>query len=897
MDKVSVIVTCYNHEKYIKECLESIFNQTYNNIELIVINDGSKDNSEQVIVETLAQSPFKETTHFYQDNMGACLTRNRGLDLVSGEYILIVDSDNYLEKNHIQTSLEALKNSQTDIAYCSLRNAATGEVLNEVPEFSLDRLITVNFIDTCSLFRKSAMKDHRFDPELNRLFMQDYDFFLGLVHDGAKAIKVKGLYLNYRVIESSVGNRAEKKDERVKWVEVHAYINRKYPEYANNASSFLGTWFLELNRDFEVVKDSEEEKEAKIKKLEKNLEELDEIKGNLNQAKADYRRLDQLYLSIVHSKSWKIGRILTHPYRKFLSFKNRYIKKDRPIELQVDDYQNWINTIEPKSFQEEKLGSVQPLISILVPVYNVEKKWLDKCVQSVMNQTYSNWELCLSDDCSTSKETAQALVAVAQLDERIHVVYRKENGNISAATNSALEIAKGEYVALMDNDDELSPLALIEVVRALNNNSELDLIYSDEDKINQDGKRFAPHFKPEWSPDLILNQNYISHLGVYRTKIAKEIGGFRLGYEGAQDHDFLLRFTEKILSENIHHIAKVLYHWRAIEGSTALGADEKSYAYDRGVRAVQDALNRRGLKGIVRNGHYPGLYDVTYDLIKSPLVSIVIPTKNGYSDLKECVDSIISKSTYKNFEIIVADNGSDDPKLQTLFAQYEIELPNRFKRVFLDIPFNYSRINNLAVKESNGDFLLFLNNDTSVITPNWIEEMLGFAQFKRVGCVGAKLWYPDNTVQHGGVILGVGGVAGHAFLNSTKTDPGYFSRLYTDYNYTAVTAACLMVSRQDFEAVSGFDESLAVAFNDVDFCIRVFQLGRNNVWAHQAELYHYESKSRGYEDTPEKVKRFNKEIEIMNVRYGDLLNHDPAYNVNFELYAAPYSTFERQKCR
>lgn len=916
MKSISVIVTCYNHEKYIAQCLESIFRQTYRNIELFVINDGSTDRSDEKIKEILPNSPFEINEYIFQENQGACIARNKGLDWATGEFVLIVDSDNYLDDDHIERCVDKLEEEQADIAYCSMKDADTKAVINEVPEFSLGRLITANYIDTCSLIRATVLKDHRFDIKLNRLFMQDYDFFLGLIHSGAKAVKVDGLYQNYRVLAGSIGNRGDDRDSRRRWIEVYSYINQKYPEYTGNATNLLGSWFLELNNDFELEEKTNSLLTNDLQKLTDQQEDLTKklaiseealynaklyaIEKEITDADK-YKNLDELYLSIVHSKSWKVGRMLTWPYRKILSLKNS-LKKQKTNQLLPQSpnptYQAWIDGREfaEKVYAERNHQSFtyRPLISILIPVYNVEKKWLIQCVNSIKGQWYDNWELCLADDASTSKETIETLHELARNDARIKVVYRKHNGHISEATNSALELATGEFVALVDNDDELSPNALFEVVKVLNECPQLDLIYSDEDKINQYGYRFDPHFKPDWSPDLILNQNYISHLGIYRTELARKIEGFRVGFEGAQDHDFLLRFIEQTNANRIFHIPKVLYHWRAIEGSTALQADEKSYAYDQGVKAVQEALDRRKIKALVKNGKYPGLYDVDYDLIEEALVSIIIPTKNGYEDLKQCIDSIIEKSTYSNYEIIVADNGSDDPKIFDLFSSYTQKLGNRFKHVVIDIPFNYSKINNLAVKESQGKYLLFLNNDTSVISPDWIENMLGFAQFDRIGCVGAKLWYMDDTIQHGGVVLGIGGIAGHSFLNATKDDPGYFSKLYTDYNYTAVTAACLMVSRADFEAVGGFDETLEVAFNDVDFCIRIYQLGRKNVWCHKAELYHYESKSRGYEDTPEKLARFCKEIDCMNERYGTFLRQDPAYNCNFALNATPFSVIGRE---
>ncbi len=488
-------------------------------------------------------------------------------------------------------------------------------------------------------------------------------------------------------------------------------------------------------------------------------------------------------------------------------------------------------------------------------------------------------------------------------------------------------MAEGEFIALLDNDDELPPFALYEVAKVLNVHPELDLIYSDEDKIDADGNRFDPHFKADWSPDTLMGNNYISHLGVYRTRIVKELGGFRKGYEGSQDYDLVLRVTEQIPADHIYHIDRVLYHWRTIPGSTASNGEAKSYIYDSGVKALTDALFRRNIKGSVRPGRISGFYEITYDVLQEDLeaksyiydsgvkaltdalfrrnikgsvrpgrisgfyeitydvlqedlVSVIIPTKNGYEDLKTCVDSIIEKTSYSNYEIIIADNGSTDPKMQELFAEYKHQLKDRFIVELIDIPFNYSRINNLAAEKANGKYFLFLNNDTEVIEPDWMTAMVSYAQFDRIGCVGAKLFYPDDTTQHAGVLLGIGGVAGHALNNYDRTHCGYFGRLVIDVNYLAVTAACMMVKAADFNAVNGFDETLEVAFNDVDLCLKVYELGRYNVYAHQAELYHFESKSRGYEDTPEKQRRFAGEIKKMQDKWPSYIAHDPFYNDN-----------------
>ncbi|HGC5951972.1 TPA: glycosyltransferase family 2 protein [Enterococcus faecalis] len=547
-------------------------------------------------------------------------------------------------------------------------------------------------------------------------------------------------------------------------------------------------------------------------------------------------------------------------------------------------YPNWLARNEVLDIeamtQEIATFHYQPKISIAMPVYNVEEKWLRLCIDSILNQVYTNWELCMADDASTDPNVKKILTEYQQLDERIRVVFREQNGHISEATNSALAIATGEFVALLDNDDELAINAFYEVVKVLNENPELDLIYSDEDKIDMDGNRSDPAFKPDWSPDLLLGTNYISHLGVYRRSILEEIGGFRKGYEGSQDYDLVLRFTEKTTKERIKHIPKVLYYWRMLPTSTAVDQGSKGYAFEAGLRAVQDALVRRGINGHATHGAANGLYDVYYDIKSDKLVSIIIPTKNGYKDVQRCVSSIIEKTTYQNYEIIMADNGSTDPKMHELYAEFEQQLPGRFFVESIDIPFNFSTINNRAVKKAHGEYLLFLNNDTEVITENWLTLMVSFAQQERIGCVGAKLLYPNNTVQHAGVILGLGGVAGHGHYGYPHGDLGYFGRLAINVNYSAVTAACLLMKKSDFDAVGGFEEAFTVAFNDVDLCLKVQALGRDNVWLHEAELYHFESQTRGYDDKGKKKKRFEQEKVMMEEKWGPLIENDPFYNPN-----------------
>lgn len=546
-------------------------------------------------------------------------------------------------------------------------------------------------------------------------------------------------------------------------------------------------------------------------------------------------------------------------------------------------YEQWQNIHEfynPSLVQKEiKAFPSQPKISIVMPVYNVDEIWLKKCINSILKQYYGNWELCIADDCSTKKHIRPLLESYRKKDPRIKVVYRTENGHISRATNSALELVTGEFVALMDNDDELPPWALYEVVKCINQHPDADLIYSDEDKLDTNGERTDPHFKPDWSPESFLSSNYISHLGVYRKTILDQIGGFRPGYEGAQDYDLALRFTEQ--TDHIYHIPRILYHWRIIEGSTSMGASQKNYAYLAGKKALEDAVKRRGYRAMVEEVEDVPYYNVNFQPNRDSLISIIIPTRDKADVLRRCLESIYEKTTWKNYEIIVVDNNSEEKATFRLFEEYQKK--ENFKVLRMEIPFNYSKLNNAAVKEAKGDLILLLNNDVEVITEDWLERMAGEAQRKEIGAVGAKLYYPNDTVQHAGVVLGVGGVANHAFATAVKADAGYHARLRIRFNYSAVTAACLMVRREVYDQVGGLEEELQVAFNDVDFCLKILKAGYRNLMVPDAELYHYESLSRGPEDNPEKMARFLREIKYMEDHWNDLLKNDPCYSPNFSL--------------
>lgn len=579
--------------------------------------------------------------------------------------------------------------------------------------------------------------------------------------------------------------------------------------------------------------------------------------------------------------AWKEYKFLIPP-KLWKKYFKEFIKKIKYSESSFlnpfvkSEYNTWIRNNEKE--EEYQSFKYNPLISVVIPVYNIGRKYLSECIDSILNQVYDNFEICLADDCSTNKETIETLKEYEKKDKRIKVVYRKKNGHISAASNSALEIAKGEYIAMMDNDDVIPKNALYEMVKVLNEDKTIDFIYTDEDKLDLDGQRCDPNFKPDYSPDTLLSSNYFCHFTLLRTKILKEIDGWKVGYEGAQDYDLFLRFVEK--TDKIYHIPKILYHWRKVEGSTSMAIDNKGYAIERGKKAVEDALKRRKIDANVLVHDKVPYYIIDYKLKTKPLISILIPTRDYADILEQCLKSLYDKTTYKKYEVIVLNNNSQKEETFELFDKYK-KLYKNFRVIDVNTEFNYSNINNIGVKNSNGEYIVLLNNDTEIISPNWLDVMVGYASQDHVGTVGAKLLYPDNTVQHAGVLAGVGGVASHALIGCSREDVGIYGRLSVPYNYSANTAACLMVKKDKYNEVNGLEETLKVAYNDVDFNFKLLDKGYYNVCTPQIELYHYESKSRGLDTTSEKYQRFIEESGYMFKKWDKYIKNDPYYNPNY----------------
>lgn len=560
-----------------------------------------------------------------------------------------------------------------------------------------------------------------------------------------------------------------------------------------------------------------------------------------------------------------------------------YVKEE--IYTESERYAHWWKknqaTAKELKAQADCRFAYEPKISIVIPLFNTPEKYLRELIHSIQAQSYSKWELCLADG-STSPKTGEFIRKYFHSEPRI--LYRKVDKNLGIAgnTNFAIEMATGEYLMFCDHDDLVAPNALYEMVQAINEDIRTDIVYTDEDLISSDGSvHSSPRFKPDFNFDFLRSINYICHIFLVRKALIQEVGMLRPEYDGAQDYDFILRCCEK--TQHIAHVPKILYHWRAHDNSTAGNPESKQYAVDAGKRALEDHYRRMGYEAVVE---YTGIFIVFRTIMKvqgNPKVSVIILNKDHREDLEKCVVSIQEKTDYTNYEIIVVENNSELPETFQYYQQLQRRYSN-VKVVTWDGPFNYSAINNYGVKHATGDYYLMLNNDIEVISPTWMSEMLGYCQRRDVGIVGAKLYYADNTVQHAGVVVGVGGFAGHILTRHRRGENGYFGRLVTIQDTSAVTAACLMIKRSTFEQIGGFDEEFVVALNDIDLCLKVRDQGELVVFNPYAELYHYESKSRGFEDTPEKKARFKKEIKRFRTKWSDVLEKgDPYYNPNLTL--------------
>ena len=558
-----------------------------------------------------------------------------------------------------------------------------------------------------------------------------------------------------------------------------------------------------------------------------------------------------------------------------------HIKENR--KSNQEQYKIWMekNNPSPDDLVNQKNCKFEctPKISVVVPMYNTPEMFFKELIDSLKNQTYSNWELCLADGSEAKNEELEKYY---KDEKRIKYKFLNSNKGISENTNEAINLATGDFIGFLDHDDLLSQDSLYEIVKTINDNKNVDFIYSDEDKIDQNGERFEPYFKPDFSPETLECNNYITHFVVVKRELIDKVGLLNSELNGAQDFDFVLRATEK--ANKVVHISKILYHWRVHRDSTANIADAKPYAYEAGIRVVEEHLKRIDRKGIVENGQdVPGIYKIKYEILGSPKVSILIPNKDNINLLKKCVDSILKLSTYKNYEIVIIENNSERNET---FEYYEKIVENKKIKVlrYKDTKeFNYSALINFGVKNVDGEYVLQLNNDTVILTPDWLELMIGYAQNKEIGAIGGRLYYDDKTIQHAGIIIGLSGIAGNMLVNLPYGKHAYFGREAATRNVSAVTGACLFCRKELYEEVGYMDENLfKVAFNDVDFCLKLMEKGYRNIYNPYVELIHYESKSRGYEYTKEQEERFNKEANNFKQKWKTFLEKgDPYYNKNF----------------
>ncbi len=576
-------------------------------------------------------------------------------------------------------------------------------------------------------------------------------------------------------------------------------------------------------------------------------------------------------------------------YLKHYGVKGFYARLLERFEEREVEYQEWYEKNKPSeeelARQRKKKWKDPVVISVLVPAYRTPEVFLKQMMESVLLQTYPYLELCIADGSGTDDSVENVVKEYQKKDPRVRYRRLEKNEGIAGNTNAAIEMATGEYLALFDHDDLLSPNALFEVASAIEK-EKADVIYTDEDKVTSDLKEhFQPHFKPDFNPDLLCANNYICHLFVVKRSLALKLGGQDPAYDGAQDYDFIFRCTEN--AEKIVHVAKILYHWRVHQASTADNPSSKLYAFDAGKRAIEAHLARIGAKAEVSHTKDLGFYRVKYQVHGNPMVSIVIPNKDEKETLKKCLESIWKKTSYSNYEIILVENNSTTQEIRDYYK--ELDGKKRVRVVYWDKEFNYSAINNFGISYAKGEYILCLNNDITVISPDWLEELLANCQRPEVGIVGARLYYPDNTIQHAGIVLGMGGCAGSLFVGLARSRGGYLHKAALQQDLSAVTAACFMVKKEVFEKVGGFEEKLAVAFNDVDFCLKVRHAGYLVVYDPYAELYHHESKTRGYENTEAKKRRFQEEIEYMRCHWMPDILRDPYYNENLSLKASDYS--------
>jgi GT2 family glycosyltransferase len=900
--KVSVIIPCYNQGEFLEEALSGIEGSVNQLYEIIIVNDGS---TEEKTLSFLKKYESEGYHIIHQENCGLAGARNNGIKAAKAPYILPLDADNRVDPEYLTKAIQILdQEKDVGVVYANPRLFGDKKEMQTLPDFELYRLLAVNYIDACAVFRKDLWTEFGgFDPDMPFMGYEDWEFWIRIAKAGWKFKHLDEFLFDYRIRDKSMVATCNLPENRQKLVD---YIINKhvdfYKEHHAGTVSYLVKNLAEIEQVYfkqlhslgymtsysRMLHDSVKEYEARIAYMEAS---------KFWKLKQLYDKIRFILTSESYSKNkkWKIaGKLLFLLSPTGIKMMGKLVKKIfKGIYLLIfrkhwgssrwDAYQDWIAKNFPKELDLKEfilkinIFKYKPKVSIILPVYNPPPHFFIETLESVKSQIYPDWELCIADDNSTDLQIRAIIEKYAGEDSRIKYVFREENGHISACTNSALELASGEFALFIDHDDLLTRDAAYHMVDLLNNSPQADLIYADEDKVNEDGYFTEPHFKPQWCPDNLLSRNYFGHPVMIRMELVKKLGGLRIGFEGSQDYDLVLRVTEK--TKNIFHIPRVLYHWRIHEKSAAKSEEVKPYAYQAAKQALTEALSRRKEPGKV--DFLPGFrgYSIRYEIQYYDLVSIIIPTKDKSEVLDKCLHSVFEKSTYPNFEVIVLSNNSEEKELFDMLEKWKVVKKDKFSYYKLDVPFNFSVINNDAAKKARGKYLLFLNNDTEVITPDWIEAMVEQAQRNSIGVVGVKLLYYNKKIQHAGVVIGLGGAAGHTFVGLHKDGPGYFNYVNTINNYSAITAACMMCRKDVFYEVNGFDEEFQIEYNDIDFCLKVKEKGYNNVFLPHVNLFHYESMSRGNPFlTKASYNRHLIELARFRGRWQHFIEDDPCYS-------------------
>jgi len=938
---VSILIRSTDRET-LEQTLKSVALQIYDFIEVWVIA-ATPDHKD------LPQSVGRFPLHFAPTSLGLSRTQaaNKALDSAQGRFALFLDDDDWIAPEHVQQLVLALQeNAGFKAAYsqANLVDIKGNDLQTELmgKPYEKSHLICFNlFVLHTVLFDVSLREAGcRFDEAL--VIFEDWDFWLQ-VSEQTDFFFVQKPTAFYRIHDSSgVHQQAAFTGEAYqqiysKWLahwhpeDIAQLMLRNWTEIAKGSALqetqvALKQTQASLQQTQDELAQAKSQCEIVSAKLHEKLSELENFTEIKNGNAAKIQSLENIIGLMQNSRSWRwtravrgLGHIVRQVrqltlqqggFKKALTKSVKVLFQSGPQGLanavqraneQSFTYAQWMEQNEPasSSYTGLKVSALtwhtQPLVSIIMPTYNSPLNFLAQAIESVKAQVYPHWQLCIADDASSDKRVQAFLEEVAAKDSRISVVLRSQNGHISESSNSALSIAKGEWVALLDHDDLLHPLALYELVKCLQQHPEANIVFSDEDKVDEQGARFGPYFKTDYNPELMWAQNMISHLGCYRKSVLDEVGGFRKGFEGSQDYDLALRVIQRSSALQIVHIPKVLYHWRAILGSTALAPSEKPYAEIASRAALKEHMDAIQVPAWVgASPEVTNMNRVRPLLIEpAPLLSILIPCTNDMNLLKQCIDAIQTKSSYHHFEILVVNNNSDQAEGFDYFTQL---MTAGLKVLNYAKPFNLSAIYNFAAQQAAGEYLCLISNEIEIQTPDWMEEMLSFAQLPKAGAVGARIWNAGSKgLRHCGFVTGLGGVAGFAYAGIQKIEKGYFGRPVLHHRCSAVTAACLMIKKSTYLAVNGMDEVLAVAFNDVDFCLRLGQAGFHCVYTPHAEMTHHESASKGNDLSDANRERFMSEEAFMKFRWGKQLLADPYYSPNLSLDHSDFRMSSRSR--